>query len=146
MAYEFHYRRLVHWQDTDLAGIIHYTNYFRYMDEAETEFYRSLGLNKLTDSSAAGVTCPRVSATCDFIKPTVFGDELDVHFWIAKKGRSSIVYRYSFKRGSQAEEVARGRVTCVFSARGSDGKLRSTPIPVRFDRLFEVAPFAESDD
>ena len=58
MAYEFHYQRLVHWQDTDLAGIIHYTNYFRYMDEAETEFYRSMGLHKLEDSTAEGRDLP----------------------------------------------------------------------------------------
>ena len=140
MAYEFHYQRLVHWQDTDLAGIIHYTNYFRYMDEAETEFYRSMGLHKLEDSTAEGVTCPRVSATCDFIRPAVFWDELDVHLRIAKKGRSSIVFEYSFKRGPQGEEVARGSVTCAFSERGEDGTLRSTPIPERFDQLFESAP------
>ena len=142
MAYEFYYRRLVHWQDTDLAGIIHYTNYFRYMDEAETEFYRSLGLHKLKDSSAEGVTCPRVSASCDFVSPAVFGDELDIHLWVAKKGRSSMVYEYSFKRTQKAQEVAHGRVICVFSERGRNGQLRSVAIPERFDRVFQVAPFA----
>ena len=145
MAYEFHYRRLVHWQDTDLAGIIHYTNYFRYMDEAETEFYRSLGLHKLKDSTKEGVTCPRVSASCDFVKPAVFGDVLNVHLWIAKKGRSSIVYRYSFQREPSSEEIASGQITCVFSSLDTDGRLRSNPIPKRFDCLFEVAPFVTSD-
>ena len=146
MAYEFHYRRLVHWQDTDLAGIIHYTNYFRYMDEAETEFYRSLGLHKLNDSRKEHVTCPRVSASCNFVKPAVFGDVLNVHLWIAKKGRSSIMYRYSFRREEpNPEEIASGQVTCVFSSRDTDGQLSSSPIPERFDRLFEVAPFVASD-
>lgn len=140
MPYEYHYRRLVHWQDTDLAGIIHYTNYFRYMDEAETEFYRSLGLDKLADSGREGVMCPRVSAHCDFIKRVTFGDELDVHLWISRKGRSSIVFSYSFKRGE--EEVARGSVTAAFAAKGSDGEIKAAPIPERFDRLFEVAPYA----
>ena len=161
MAYEYHYQRLVHWQDTDLAGIIHYANYFRYMDEAETEFYRSVGLHKLTDSRQEGVMCPRVSAACDFIKPVTFGDELDVHTWISKKGRSSIVFECSFKlgeedcslqapadsagsdRGHRARtQVARGRVTAVFVSKGPDGKMKPVAMPERFDRLFEVAPFA----
>ena len=140
MAYEHHYQRLVHWQDTDIAGIIHYTNYFRYMDEAETEFYRSVGLHKLKDSKREGVMCPRVSATCDFIKPATFGDELDVHSWISKKGRSSIVFQYSFKLAGQ--EVARGSVTAAFVSKGPDGKLKPVAMPERFDRLLEVAPTA----
>ena len=84
--------------------------------------------------------CPRVSATCDFIKPVTFGDELDVHTWISKKGRSSIVFECSFKLGE--EEVARGRVTAVFVSKVPDGKMKPVAMPERFDRLFEVAPFA----
>ena len=84
--------------------------------------------------------CPRVSATCDFLKPVTFGDELDVHTWISKKGRSSIVFEYSFKFAE--EEVARGRVVAAFVAKGPDGKMKPVAMPKRFDRLFEVAPFA----
>ena len=129
-----------YWQDTDIAGIIHYTNYFRYMDEAETEFYRSVGLHKLKDSKREGVMCPRVSATCDFLRPATFGDELDVHSWISKKGRSSIVFQYCFKLDGQ--EVARGSVTAAFVSKGPDGKLKPVAMPERFDRLLEVAPMA----
>ena len=42
MAYEFHYKRRIHFQETDAAGLIHFTNYFRYMEEAETEFLMSV--------------------------------------------------------------------------------------------------------
>ena len=139
MAYEHHYQRLVHWQDTDIAGIIHYANYFRYMDEAETEFYRSVGLHKLVDSKQEGVMCPRVSATCNFIKPVTFGDELDVHTWIFEKGAIVDCFEYSFKLAE--EEVARGRVAAVFVSKGPDGQMKPVAMPERFDRLFEIAPF-----
>jgi acyl-CoA thioester hydrolase len=68
MAFEFHYRRCVAWQDTDAAGIIHFTNYFRYMEEAETQFHLSLG-GEFLEAVRQGVYCLRVSVSCDFLKP-----------------------------------------------------------------------------
>ena len=73
MDFEFRYRRRVFWQDTDMAGIIHFTNYFRYMEEAETEFHRSLGFGMLKTGGGLGVWRPRVSAQCDFLRPVTFG-------------------------------------------------------------------------
>ena len=45
MAHEYRYRRRVEFSETDLAGIVHFSNYFRYMEAAEHEFFRSLGLS-----------------------------------------------------------------------------------------------------
>ncbi len=143
MAFEFHYQRLVHWQDTDAAGIIHFTNYFRYMEEAETQFHRSLDLAAFDLWKAEGIDWPRVSVSCDFVKPVTFGDQLDVHLWVAKKGRSSIGYEFSFK--SKSQEVARGRLTMVFVKKDSEGVMRPVPAPqALLDRL-EVAPFSAKD-
>ena len=136
MAHEFHYRRLVHWQDTDTAGIIHFTNYFRYMEEAETEFFRSLGIQKLKDPPFDTVLCPRVSVSCDFIKTVAFGDELDVHLSVAKIGRTSIGYRFSFRRGEN--EVAHGRLTVVCVRKGGNGEMKSVPVPERLRQVLEV--------
>ncbi len=136
MAHEFHYRRLVHWQDTDTAGIIHFTNYFRYMEEAETEFFRSLGIQKVKDPPFDTVLCPRVSASCDFIKTVAFGDELDVHLSVAKIGRTSIGYRFSFRRGE--DEVAHGRLTVVCVQKDRNGEMKSVPVPERLRQVLEV--------
>ena len=143
MAHEFHYRRLVHWQDTDTAGIIHFTNYFRYMEEAETEFLRSFGIQKRKDPPFDTVFCPRVSASCDFVKTVAFGDELGVHLSVAKIGRSSIGYRFSFTCGEH--EVARGRLTVVCVRKDSDGKMKSVPIPERLRQVLEVRANGEEE-
>ena len=42
MAYEFRTKRRVEFADTDMAGIIHFTSLFRYMEETEHAFFRSL--------------------------------------------------------------------------------------------------------
>jgi acyl-CoA thioester hydrolase len=43
MAFEYKVRRRVEFSETDMAGIVHYSNFFRYMEAAEHEFFRSLG-------------------------------------------------------------------------------------------------------
>jgi YbgC/YbaW family acyl-CoA thioester hydrolase len=140
MAFEFHYRRFVAWQDTDAAGIIHFTNYFRYMEEAETQFQLSLG-SEFLEAVRQGIYCLRVAVSCDFLKPVTFGDEIDIHLWVRKKGRSSIGYEMSFRHNG--EEVARGRLTAVCVSNDGGGKMKSVPIPPALDHVLEVAPFAE---
>ena len=55
MAYEFKAIRRVEFADTDMAGIMHYSNFFRFMETAEHAFFRSLGLSIVTDKvDAAG--------------------------------------------------------------------------------------------
>jgi YbgC/YbaW family acyl-CoA thioester hydrolase len=142
MAFEFHYRRFVAWQDTDAAGIIHFTNYFRYMEEAETRFQLSLG-SEFLEAVRHGIYCLRVAVSCDFLKPVTFGDEIDIHLWVRKKGRSSIGYEMSFRHNG--EEVARGRLTAV-CVRNDGGTMKSVPIPPALDHVLEVAPFAEAND
>jgi YbgC/YbaW family acyl-CoA thioester hydrolase len=139
MAFEFHYRRFVAWQDTDAAGIIHFTNYFRYMEEAETRFQLSLG-SEFLEAVRQGIYCLRVAVSCDFLQPVTFGDEVDIHLWVRRKGRSSIGYEMSFRHNG--EEVARGRLTAVCVS-NDGGTMKSVPIPPALDRALEVAPFAE---
>lgn len=140
MAYEFHYPRKVYWQDTDMAGIIHFTNYFRYMEEVEIEFLYSLGLDTLKIAHKYNVWRPRVSAQCDFKKTVSFGDELDIHIWVVKKGRSSLHYEIAFNH--DGEEVAHGRLIVACVSKTADGKLEATPIPPIMNDALEVAPFA----
>ena len=45
MTAEYKKERRVEFSETDMAGIIHYSAYFQYMEEAEHEFLRSLGLS-----------------------------------------------------------------------------------------------------
>jgi acyl-CoA thioester hydrolase len=143
MAYEFRYRRMVQWVDTDVAGIIHFSNYFRYMEEIEIAFYRSLGFN-LRAPSEHEILRPRVSASCDFKKPVTFGDFLDIHLWITRKGRSSVSYEISFC--CEGEEVARGKLVVACVRRNQAGQLESTPIPEDWARALELAPGAVSPE
>ena len=59
MAYEFKVVRSVEFYETDMAGIVHYSNFFRYMEVAEAAFFRSLGLSILAKNLEAKVGWPR---------------------------------------------------------------------------------------
>ena len=89
MAYEFKVVRRVEFSETDMAGIVHYSNFFRYMEAAEHGFFRSLGLSVVTRQVDPPVGWPRVHAECDYRKPLRFEDLVEIHLLITEIGRAS---------------------------------------------------------
>src|ERR1700737_2201960 len=98
-----------------MAGIMHFSNFFRYMEAAEHAFFRSLG----TSIHAAGndLGLPRAHVECDFKHPLRFEDELEISLFVRQKKKKSLVYTFVFRKLNEqpAREVARGTVavTCV---------------------------------
>ena len=107
MSYEFHCRQRVEFADTDMAGIVHFSNFFRYMERAEHEFLRSLGLSVHAVNGDDLVSWPRVNAECKFRAPLSFEDELDVHLLVREKRSKSITYEFRFYK--QGAREPRGR-------------------------------------
>ena len=111
MSEPFRTRRRVEFADTDLAGIAHFSNFFRWMESAEVDFLASRGLNVALRWDGRPVGFPRVSATCDFVKPVTFMDEIEIAVRVERVGGKSVTYAFEFRKGGEA--VARGRVTSV---------------------------------
>jgi YbgC/YbaW family acyl-CoA thioester hydrolase len=128
MAEPFRTTRRVEFCDTDMAGIVHFSNYFRYMESAEVDFLRSLDLSvTMLGDHGEKLGLPRVSATCDYLKPALFGDLLDVTVAVEQIGRKSVSYRFEFSKAGQT--VARGRISAVCCRWTADGKLESVEVP-----------------
>jgi 4-hydroxybenzoyl-CoA thioesterase/acyl-CoA thioester hydrolase len=124
----FRTQRRVEFSDTDMAGIIHFSAFFRFMEAAEHEFLRSRGLSVVLEWEGERIGFPRVSATCDFIAPVRFEDVLDVTVRIDRMGTKSITYAIEFFH--QGTLAARGSITCVCClVPGKSGGLTSIPIP-----------------
>src|SRR5436305_7329733 len=115
MAYEFKVARRVEFSDTDMAGIVHYSNFFKYMETAEHAFFRSLGFSIVTREVDTPVGWPRVHASCDYRKPIRFEDEIEIHLLVTGKKNKSLSYEFRFRKlnGAQPEEVARGALIVV---------------------------------
>src|SRR5262249_29791990 len=114
--------------DTDMAGIVHFANFFRFMEAAEVEFLRSRGLSVAAlHWEGQTLSFPRVSASCDYLRPARFEDLLDVEVRIQRIGQKSITYAFEF--GKAGEIIARGQITSVCCRVGSDRQIESTEIP-----------------
>lgn len=108
MSTDFEWSRPVEFYETDLAGIAHFSNFYRWMESAEHAFLRSKGIT-LHDGK---IGWPRVHATADFKKPIKFGDTIRVLVSVAEIRTRSI--RYSFQLlGADNELCATGEVTAV---------------------------------
>jgi acyl-CoA thioester hydrolase len=90
----FSYRRLVEFADTDLAGIMHFSNFFRFVECAEHAFFRSLGFQVHTANDAEHHGWPRLEVSCKYHKPARFEQTLEVRLRIDEIRTSSL--RYSF--------------------------------------------------
>jgi acyl-CoA thioester hydrolase len=131
--------RRVEFSDTDLAGIMHFSNFFKYMETAEHDFYRLLGLQLVTlNPDGSSIGWPRVSASCDYKRPFKFEDEVDVTLKVAKKTEKAITYDFIFRKKGEAAESARGSVTIVCCS-FRDGRMQATFIPRDFAEKLEVA-------
>jgi 4-hydroxybenzoyl-CoA thioesterase/acyl-CoA thioester hydrolase len=126
MPSEYRTTRRVEWADTDTAGIIHFARYFCFMEEVEHEFLRSLELSCIMERDGQWITWPRVSATCDFIKPVRFEDVMDVHLSVKRQGQKSLTFGFLFSHNGV--EVARGQVVTA-CCRLEGNKLAAIPIP-----------------
>jgi YbgC/YbaW family acyl-CoA thioester hydrolase len=127
----------VEFADTDMAGIIHFANYYRYMEEAEHAYFRSLGLSIMQpqpDGSVIG--WPRVSASCSFEAPAYFEDVLEVRLHVVRKGTKSLNFEIEFWRG--ATRLAHGRLKTVCCLCRPGRPLESLVIPAEYaDRIVE---------
>jgi acyl-CoA thioester hydrolase len=141
MAFEFKIVRRVEFSETDMAGIMHYSNYFRFMETAEHAFFRSLGFSIVTGHVDPPVGWPRVHAECDFKQPLHFEDEVEVHLLVSEKRSKSLSYVFRFRKlnGTPPAEVARGSLTvvCVTHA---EGKMAACTIPSAISDQIQVAP------
>ena len=143
MTYEFTTTRTVEFADTDMAGIMHFSNYFRYMESTEHEFFRSLGLSVHQSSSAGMIGWARVSAACDYRAPLRYEDVVEIHLLVAEKRSKSISYIAEFRKADNRSTppLAIGRWTVVYvTKQGGDSELTSAVIPDDVNALLQVAP------
>jgi acyl-CoA thioester hydrolase len=122
----------VTWADTDAAGVVHFSNYFRFFERAEEDFYRALGFS-FTDFKSRGLWFPRVEAFCQYKKPAGFNDVLDVEVTVDELREKSV--KLSFKMLSKETKgfLASGYLVNVTADRQTG---RATRMPTEvFEKL-----------
>jgi YbgC/YbaW family acyl-CoA thioester hydrolase len=141
MAYEYKHIRRVEFSETDMAGIVHFSNFFRMMEATEHAFFRSLGFTIHGPQDDATIGWPRVSASCDYRAPLRFEEEVEIHLIVAEVRPRSIRYQFIFRKVADGVEVAHGSVAAVCAmVDKTTGKLVATRIPEQIRARITTAP------
>ncbi len=91
--HSYHTRRQIEFADTDMAGIVHFSRFFIFMETAEHEFLRALGSAVHFEHEGRHIGWPRLQATCKYKSPVRFGETLDIRLEVKRKGRRAMTYR-----------------------------------------------------
>jgi YbgC/YbaW family acyl-CoA thioester hydrolase len=130
----FRYRRRVQFAETDLAGIAHFSAFFRFMEEAEHALWRAAGLSIGAAEETGG--WPRVAAAFEYKSPLRFEDEFEVTVYLTEVTRRSIRYSFTIRRDDVL--VGTGTMTAVCT-RKEDGRLRAVEIPREVGERLQAA-------
>lgn len=150
MNHQFLFRRRVEFADTDVAGIMHFSNFFRFMEVAEHAFYRSLGFSvhpfrNGEEDAGPKVGWPRVHASADYRLPLHFEEEVEIELLIEEVRNKTVGYYFNFwKNPDSAEDrtiAATGRFTVVcVSFDTATRRMKAVAIPDEVREKIAVAP------
>ena len=138
MPSAFTLTRQVEFHETDMAGIMHFANFFRWMEVCETAFYRSLELPLISFVPGQVVGWPRVNVSCSYRAPLRFNDLVEVKLLVKKLNPRSITYVFQFRKGGGV--VAQGEITAVCVTGNPDGSMVAQPIPAEVRAKLQEAP------
>ena len=130
----FEVRFQTYWADVDAAGIVYFAHFFRYVEQAEDELFRSAGKDRLTLIQENQVWMPRVEAFSKFSKPILHGAAIRVRLNPQIKGLKTVRYEFEIVDDAGSEKLAEGYITvvCVDAA-----QFKATPIPQAIRSVLE---------
>jgi len=125
----------VYYEDTDLAGIVYYANYLRFIERARSEWVRSLGIDQTALRDTDGIVFAVRRIEADYLKPARFDDTLSVLTEPVAASPARLILRQTVLR--EATELFAAFVTLV--ALGADGRPARLPEGLR-TRLADLPP------
>ncbi len=130
--------RRVEFCDTDMAGIVHFSTFYKWMEQAEHDYFRSLGLSIVTHTDDGGTFgWPRVMAKCRFESPARYDDIIELRLKVTRRGVKSLTYSCEFWRDDT--RLATGEMKTVSCKVKPGEKLTSVEIPEIFDAIQECS-------
>ena len=113
----------VYYEDTDLAGIVYYANYLRFIERARTEWIRELGIDQTRLKAEDGAVFAVRRVEADYLSPAVFDDQLTVLTQVDRLTPARIELVQKVMRADALLFAARVTLACL----GSDMRPRRLP-------------------
>ncbi len=133
--------RRVQFYETDTAGLVHFSWFFRYMEEAEHALWRSAGLSIAPAGSNIGF--PRVATSFDFHNPLKFEDEFEVNLSITAISKKTISYQVRITKKDLP--IASGKLTVACVTKQPGRPMKAVNIPKEISEHFQVAETPDTD-
>lgn len=103
----------VYYEDTDLAGIVYYANYLKFIERGRSEWVRSLGVDQVALKSERGIVFAVRRVEADYLKPAKFDDELVVTTRILAETGARIILEQEVIRGGERLLTAQITLVCL---------------------------------
>lgn len=112
----------VYYEDTDLAGIVYYANYLKFIERGRTEWVRSLGIDQLRLKAETGLVFAVRRVEADYLRPARFDDVLTIETTPERVGGAKISVQQTVRREDEVLFEARV-VLAVLTPEGRAGRL-----------------------
>lgn len=100
------YKHKVQYYETDQMGIVHHSNYIRWMEEARTDFLSQIGWN-YAKLEKDGIFSPVTSVSCKYTHPATFEEEISIAVNVLEFKGVRFVLEYHMTN-SKGESVCKG--------------------------------------
>lgn len=114
MSHELSIR--VYYEDTDLAGIVYYANYLKFIERGRSEWVRSLGVDQGVLKRDHGIVFAVRRVEADYLRPAKFDDMLTVTTVLLAETGARIVVEQEVRRGEERLFVATVTLVCLNEA------------------------------
>lgn len=143
MAYEHTSTRRIEFSETDMAGLVHFSNFFKYMETAERDFFEAAGVDLIHTKPGELVGWPRARAECKFSAPLRFGDTIDIHLAVKAVKDRAIDFQFRiFRRNPDGSrtQAGKGHMTTILARLNETGALQSVELPANLRERITEAP------
>jgi acyl-CoA thioester hydrolase len=103
----------VYYEDTDLAGIVYYANYLKFIERGRSEWVRDCGVDQGALKADQGIVFAVRKVDADYLKPAKFDDLLRVSTDLVALGGASITLRQEVWRGEERLFTAHVVLVCL---------------------------------
>jgi len=110
---------------------MHYSNYFRYFEASEEEFYRSIGLSFEKIHEKYGIGLPRVEAHCTYRAPCRYDDQIEITLQVQEIAEKTITYNFKVSLTDKGVLAAEGYLKVI----AVNEKWKAVPVPDEFAKV-----------
>ena len=132
----FETRLQTYWDDADPAGRVYFAHFFRFVEYAETELFRSSGMERIKAYDQFDVWMPRVESFAKFSRPIGAEEAIFVRIGVRFQGEKTVRMEFEVLSVTDRSVLATGYVTAVCIDRKTS---KSRPLPPAMREIFALA-------